>query len=87
MPISWDRMSFRQMVNATLDNVDGLTVDDRLEIQDKWAAAIPLGGAYPDTPMGQTEALADLQNFAVRHLLEKQGRLGELSRAPTRAKE
>lgn len=75
------------MVNATLDNVGGLTAEDRLEIQNKWAEARPLGGAYPDSPSGRIESLADLQNFAVRHLLEKQGRLKELEEVQKQVKE
>jgi hypothetical protein len=72
-------MSFRQQVNATLDNVDGLTEEDRLHIQEKWEAYIPAGGAYLDTPAGYTEALANLQQIAIEHLLEKLGRLDELA--------
>lgn len=80
MPIAWRRMSFRQQVNATLDNVDGLTEEDKLQIQAEWAEARPLGGAYPDSFAGRIESLSDLQGRAVRYLLEKQGRLSELTR-------
>ena len=87
MQIAWDRMSFRQMVNATLDNVDGLTNEDRLAIQDEWAETRPIGGAYMDSAAGRIESLSDLQDLAVRHLLKKLGRLNELDRAPKEAKE
>ena len=71
-------MSFRQQVNATLDNVPGLTDEERLEVQEIWASGRPPGGAYPDSLLGRTEALSNLQQIAVRYLLTKQNRFAEL---------
>lgn len=62
-------MSLPERAESILQNVDGLTSDDKNDIYEEWAKY-----TYADNGFGQIQAEADLQQLAVEHLLRKTGR-------------
>ena len=70
MPLPWLSMGLRRRAHAIIDNIQGLTDDDIAEIWTEWGEL-----DYPGEGAAfEREALADLQQIAVRKVLERTGR-------------
>lgn len=75
MPDNWNQLSQIERAESILANVEGLTADDRAAIYDEWAQT-----TYADTVTGHIQAESDLQQIAVKHLMNRLGRGEELER-------
>ena len=69
MPLEWYRMDLGERAEAIIDMIPGLTDQDIQNTYDEWSSL-----RYEKSLDGQTEALADFQQIATRHLLQRLGK-------------
>ena len=69
MPLEWDRMDLGEQAEAIIDMIPGLTDQDIQNTYNEWSSLRYAKGTH-----GQTEALADFQQIATKHLLQRLGR-------------
>ena len=69
MPLDWYTMGLEGQAEAILDMIPGLTEQDIENTYNEWSKLRYAKGLY-----GQTEALADFQQIATKHLLKRLGK-------------
>ena len=69
MPLDWYRMDLGEQAEEIIDMIPGLTDQDIQNTYNEWSCL-----RYEKSLDGQTEALADLQRIATRHLLKRLGK-------------
>ena len=69
MPLDWYRMDLEGQAKAILDMIPGLTDQDIQNTYNEWSKLRYAKGLH-----GQTEALADFQQIATKHLLKRLGK-------------
>jgi len=67
MPLAWHRMDLDDKAEAIIDMIPGLTDQDIQNTYDEWSRL-----RYEKGSRGRTEALADFQSIATKHLLKRQ---------------
>ena len=69
MPLEWHRMGLTEQAEAIIDMIPGLTDQDIQNTYNEWSSL-----RYEKGLSGQTEALADFQQIATKHLLQRLGK-------------
>lgn len=69
MPLDWDRMDLGDQAEAIIDMIPGLTDQDIENTYNEWSSL-----RYEKNYNGRTEALADFQQIATKHLLKRLGK-------------
>jgi len=69
MPLDWYGMDTAEQAEAIIDLIPGLTDQDIQNTYDEWSKL-----RYAKGTIGQTQALADFQQIAVKHMLQRTGK-------------
>ena len=69
MPLEWYRMDLAEQAEAIIDLIPGMTDKDIQTTYDEWSKLRYTKGKY-----GQTQALADFQQIAVKTMLQRTGK-------------
>jgi len=69
MPLEWYRMDLGEQAEAIIDMIPGLTDQDIEKTYNEWSSL-----RYEKSLDGRTEALADFQQIATKHLLKRLGK-------------
>lgn len=73
MPENWDRLSGYERAQKILENVEGLTNEMIQSVYDEWSEL-----EFEKTGFGIIRSEVVLQEIAMRHLLQKQNRWGDV---------
>jgi len=69
VPLEWFRMDLAEQAEAIIDLIPGMTDQDIQTTYDEWSKFRYTKGKY-----GQTQALADFQQIAVKTMLQRTGK-------------
>ena len=69
MPLEWHRMDLTEQAEAVINMIPGLTDQDIQTTYDEWSKL-----RYAKGQRGQTQALADFQQIAVKTMLQRTGK-------------
>ena len=69
MPVTWEQLSGYERAEKILDNIGGLTDEEKQRCYDEWSQL-----TFPVTAAGIIQSEVELQKIATKVILQRQGK-------------